>query len=162
MRKVYRLKHVPTGLYWVKKSYGRLSENGTVFATATNSFSGLGPNSGVYLRIMDDKFIQQHLDVLKRVGELEEVPETKWDMKTCKFIPTGKSHFAWHMTSKVSDFEKEFVTLGLETPEPSVDDKQELIEKVTRACWDQMLSISKDLMPYEDLLKHVKNQLNIG
>ncbi len=159
--KAYRLKHIPTGLYWVKKSYGRLSDTGTLFTTAANSFNGLGPDSSVPLYILQDKFIRQHLDVFERVGELEEIPETEWDMKIGKFIPTGKSHFQWHMTSKVSDFEKEYVTLDPEVPEPPVSEKDsDLVEQVTRICWNQMFSISKDLMPYEDLLKRVKNQLD--
>lgn len=157
--KAYRLKHIPTGLYWVKKSYG-LSDIGTVFATAANSFNGLGPDSSVPLTILNDKFIRRRLDVFEKVGELEEVPETVWDIKSCKNIPTGKTYFNWHMISKVSDFEKEYVTLEPDTPEPSADNN-DLIEQVTRACWDQMFSIQKDLMPYEDLLKRVKNQLNI-
>ena len=145
----------------MKKSYGRLSENGTVFATGTNSFSGLGPDSTVHLCITEDKSIKQHLDIFKRVGELREHPETKWDGKICKVITTGKTHMSWHMTSKVSDFEKEYVTLDPELPESSVNGKNmDLIEQVTHICWDQMFSISKDLMPYEDLLEHVKNQLN--
>ena len=167
--KAYRLKHIPTGLYWVKKSYG-LSDIGTLFTTAANSFNGLGPDSSVPLAIVNDKFIRQHRDVFERVGELEEVPIMEWDIIAGKFIPTGKSHLSWHMISKVSDFEKEYVTLEPGVPEPSViqnskeiidDVTRVLVERVTRACWDQMFSISKDLMPYEDLLKRVKNQLNI-
>ncbi len=170
MRKVYRLKHKPTGLYWVKKSYGRLSDTGTVFSTATNSFSGLGPSASISLRISDDKFIQQHRDIFERVGVLEEIPTAKWDGEKCKMVPTGKTHLFWHMSAKVSDFEKEYATLNPKTSEPSVvQDNKEiiddvtrvLVERVTRACWDQMFSISKDLMPYEDLLERVKNQLNI-
>ena len=132
MRKAYRLKHIPTGLYWVKKSYGRLSENGSLFLTGSNSFNGLGPESTIRLCITGDKFIRQHLDVFKRVGVLDEHPESKWDSKAYKFVLTGKTHLSWHMISKVSDFEKEYVTLEPEIPESSVTkEKQDLIEQVT-------------------------------
>jgi len=157
MKKVYRLKHVPTGLYWVKRSYGRLSENGTVFATATNSFSGLGPKSTIRLCITDDKFIRQHLDVFKRVGKLDEVPESKWDMKTRTFIPTGKTHLSWHMTSKVSDFEKEYTTLGAEVPEPTADDNQKLIEKIADICWNHR--VNPDIETFDEWLNLIQDEL---
>jgi len=148
MKKAYRLKHVPTGLYWVKKSYGRLSETGTVFTTAANSFNGLGSKSTIRLCVTDDRFIQKHLDVFERVGKLDEVPESKWDMKTRTFIPTGKTHLSWHMISKVSDFEKEYVTL---------DPEQELIEKVVRICYDQ--PVEWGMISYDVLLNDVKTKL---
>lgn len=170
MRKVYRLKHVPTGLYWVKKGYGRLSENGSLFSTGSNSFNGMSPEHIIILRINDDKFIQKHMDVFRHVGELMEQPELKWNMKIGKMVPTGRKCFTWSMTSKVSDFVKEFETTETEVSEPSVvqnnkeiidDVTRVLVERVTRACWDQMSTISKDLMSYEDLLERVKIQLNI-
>ena len=64
MRKAYRLKHKPTGLYWAKKIHKRPS---------------------------DDRIIRRHLDVLSKVGVLEAHPERKWDPKTCGFYNTGKS-----------------------------------------------------------------------
>lgn len=170
MRKVYRLKHVPTGLYWVKKGYGRLSENGSLFSTGSNSFNGMSPEHTISLNINDDKFIQKHMDVFNHVGELCEHTELKWDMKIGKMVPTGKTYFTWSMTSKVSDFVKEFVTSKTDISEPSVvqnnkeiidDVTRVIVERVTRVCWDQMFTISKDLMSYEDLLERVKSQLNI-
>jgi hypothetical protein len=154
----------------VKRSYGRLSDTGTVFTTASNSFNGCSPDDTINLKINDNKFIRKYLDVFKRVGKLREHPETRWDGNVCKVIRTGKTYFTWCMTTKVGDFVKEYVTLGSDTPEPSVvQDNKEiiddvtrvLVERVTRACWDQMFNVSKDLMSYEDLLKRVKNQLNI-
>lgn len=157
MRKVYRLKHVPTGLYWVKKSYGRLSENGTVFATGTNSFSGLSPESTICLCVTDDKFIRKHLDVFKRVGKLKEHPETKWDGKLCKCIDTGKTYFTWHMTTKVSDFEKEYVTLEPSTPESTVDRDQELIEKIADICWNHR--VNPDIETFDEWLNLIHDEL---
>ena len=157
MRKVYRLKHIPTGLYWVKKSYGRLSENGTVFSTGSNSFNGLSPEATISLCITDEKFIQKHMDVFKQVGKLREHPETKWDRKTCKMIPTGKTYFTWHMTSKVSDFEKEFVTLEPEVPEPSVDDKQKLIKKVADICWNHR--VNPDIETFDEWMNLIQDEL---
>ena len=110
------------------------------------------------------------MDVFNHVGVLCEHPQLKWDMKIGKMVLTSKTYFTWSMTSKVSDFVKEFVSLELESPEPSVvqnnkeiidDVTRVIVERVTRACWDQMSTISKDLMSYEDLLEHVRNQLNI-
>ena len=164
MKKVYRLKHIPTGFYWVKKSYGRLSENGTVFSTGCNSFSGLSQDDTIRLCITDGKFLRNHMDVFKRVGELKEHPREKWDMKTYKMIPTGESYFTWYMTSKVSDFEKEFVTLEPETPEPSVVqgnkeiiDKQELIHKIADICWNHR--VNPDIETFDEWMNLIQDEL---
>lgn len=154
----------------MKKGYGCLSENGSLFSTGSNSFNGMSPEHTISLNINDDKFIQKHMDVFRHVGELWEHPELKWDMKIGKMIPTGKTCFTWSMTSNVSDFVKEFVTAETEVSEPSVvqnnkeiidDVARVLVERVTRAYWNQMSTISTDLMSYEDLLGRVKTQLNI-
>lgn len=109
MRKAYRLKHKPTGLYWAKKSHKRLSETGSVYTSGMNSFSGLSPEHMVEVKLSDDRIIRRHLDVLSKVGVLEVHPERKWDPKTCGFYNTGKSLYTWHMKPTVSGFEKEFV-----------------------------------------------------
>lgn len=161
MRKAYRLKHVPTGLYWAKKSYGHLSETGSVYTSNNHAFSGLSSDVTVNVYV-DDRVARKHLDVLTTVGTLRVRPVEKWDGLTRKFIPTGKTNMTWVMESKVSDFEKEYISMEPmnQKSESSVDDKQELIEQVTRICWDQMFSIQKNMMSYEDLLERVKNQLN--
>lgn len=157
MEKVYRLKHIPTGLYWVKRSYGRLSDTGTVFTTASNSFNGCSPDDTVNLKIIDDKFIRQHLNIFKRVGELKEHPETMWDGNVCKVIRTGKTYFTWSMTSKVEDFVKEFVTLDSEAPESTVEDKQELIKKVADICWNHR--VNPDIETFDEWMNLIQNEL---
>lgn len=172
MRKVYRLKHIPTGLYWVKKSYNHLSENGSMYTSGNHALSGLSPDRTIDVHVNDDRVVRKYLNVLSTIGEIRERPIEKWDPVKRICVPTGKTCMTWCMKSKVSDFKKEYLDVHPMSTEsePSViqnnkeiidDVTRVLVERVTRACWDQMFTISKDLMPYEDLLQRVKNQLNI-
>ena len=156
MRRVYRLKHVPTGLYWVKKSY-HLSDTGTLFTTGANSFCGLKPNYELDLRITDDKLINKYWDVLSRVGELKKHPKTIWDSKAFKFVQTNESYYTWYMKSKVSDFEKEFVTLESEVPESSIDTNQELIKKIADICWNHR--VNPDIETFDEWLNLIQDEL---
>lgn len=157
MRKIYRLKHIPTGLYWVKRRYMHLSENGTVFSTGSNSFNGLSPEHTIYLNVTDKKFIQKHLDIFKRVGELKEHPESKWDMKIGEMIPTGKTYFTWHMMSKVSDFEKEYVTINADETEKSTNTNQELVRRVADICWNHR--VNPDIETFDEWLNLIQDEL---
>lgn len=157
MRRIYRLKHVPTGLYWVKRSYGKLSENGTLFSTGCNSFSGMSPGRAISLRITNDKFIKKHIDIFRHVGELREHPELKWDEKIHKRIPTGKTCFTWYMGSKVSDFVKEFVVVKPKVSESSTDSNRELIEKIASIYWNHRTD--PDIENYEEWLNLIQDEL---
>lgn len=107
MRKIYKLKHKPTGLYYVKSGYGHLSDKGSIYTTGVNSLSGRERDK-LYLCITDQKLIKEHLDVLQRVGKLEIDNDFKtwnWRKRTHETI----TFYRWSITACTSDFEKEIV-----------------------------------------------------
>ena len=104
MRKVYRLKHVPTGLYWVKKGYGRLSENGSLFSTGSNSFNGMSPEHTISLNINDDKFpfwIIFEGDITRDPCRVREI--TYW------FDQFVENYFFWRDTTNPDPLIEHFV-----------------------------------------------------
>lgn len=109
MRKLYKLKHKLTGLYYTK-SCGHISDKGSIYSSPVHSLSGRKPNDEIELYAIDSKWIKHKLDILKNVGKLEERPCEKWDIETQRIVQTGKTYFCWSMTTKVSDFEKEIIT----------------------------------------------------
>ena len=151
MRNAYRLKHKPTGLYWVKKSYNHLSETGSVFTSGVHSFSGLRPEHILVVRLSDDRMIRRHLDVLSKVGILETHPEQKWDSKNCRLYNTGKTLYSWHMKSTVADFEKEYVPLT------DVSKDQELIKKVADICWNHREN--PDIETFDEWMDLIQSEL---
>ena len=157
MRKIYRLKHIPTGLYWVKRGYGCLSENGSVFSSGCNSFCGMRPDYELDLRITDNKLINKYWDVLSKIGELNKHPKTVWDSKALKFVQTDENYYIWHMRSKVSDFEKEYVTVSTNKAEKSTDTNQELIKKIADICWNHR--VNPDIETFEEWLNLIQDEL---
>lgn len=107
MRKVYKLKHKPTGLFWIKSGYGHLSDKGSLFTTGTHSLSGRKPDEVVELHINDQKLIKKYIDILKNVGTLKKDNWLDWNVKEKRY--ESKEHWFWSMNSKVSDFEKEII-----------------------------------------------------
>ena len=93
----YRLKHKPTGLYYVKKSYGRLSERGSVYSTSQHS---LQHKCSVYITVSQE-LLEKYEDKLKAIEEADKL--------FSKPI-VGPSHLThWSMMCPVDQFEKEYL-----------------------------------------------------
>lgn len=108
MRKVYKLKHKPTGLFWIKSGYGHLSDKGSLYTTGTHSLSGRKPDEEVELHISDQKIIKKNMAVLQTVGILEKIPNARvWNPRLK--MDVFETRYYWHMKSPVSDFEKEII-----------------------------------------------------
>jgi len=106
-RTIYKLKHKPTGLYYVKTGYDHISDKGTIYSTGCNSLSG--QTTKVYLRTNDQELINKHLDVFQKVGELKVEHNRKvYNFRKSK-EEVIENWYSWKMESPVSDFEKEIV-----------------------------------------------------
>ena len=107
MRKVYKLKHKPTGLYFIKSGYGHLSDKGSVYTTGVNSLSGR-QGEMIDLYVSDQKIIKKNMAVLQTVGILETIPHARvWNSRL--EMDVFETRYYWHMKSPVSDFEKEII-----------------------------------------------------
>lgn len=122
MRIIYKLKHKPTGLYYVKSGYSHISENGSVYSTGNNA---LNCKNRIYLTTNDQKLIKRHLDVFKSVGELK-IQENYKIYNYHKSVHEYVTWYSWSMMSPVSDFEKEVITT--EKPVDLAETVQELRE----------------------------------
>ena len=122
MRTIYKLKHKPTGLYYVKSGYSHISETGTVYANGCHSLCG---QEHVYLKTNDQKLIKKYLDVFKSVGELK-IQENYKIYNYHKSVHEYVTWYSWSMMSPVSDFEKEVIV----TEEKPKSDIAQITENV--------------------------------
>ena len=105
-RTIYKLKHKPTGLYYVKTGYDHISDKGTIYSTGCDSLNCV---SQVFLHTSDQNLIKKHLDVFQKVGKLEITPNRKiYNFRKSK-EEVIENWYSWKMESPVSDFEKEIV-----------------------------------------------------
>lgn len=107
MRTIYKLKHKPTGLYYVKSGYSHISETGTVYSTGNNV---LNCKNRIYLTTNNQELIKKHLDVFKSVGELK-IQENYRRYNYHKNEYEIVTWYSWSMMSPDSDFEKEIITV---------------------------------------------------
>lgn len=113
-RKIYKLKHKPTGLYYVKTGYEHISEKGTVYSTGCNSLSS---ETIVHMKTDNQDLIKRHLDVFEKVGQLKiEHNRQIYNFKTSKY-ETVENWYVWSMDSPVGDFEKEILTTDCMSPQ---------------------------------------------
>jgi hypothetical protein len=114
-RKIYKLKHKPTGLYWTK-SYGHISDKGSIYSTGINGLVGFSDKYPADLHTTDQKLILRHLDMFSRVGTLTKDEHFKqWNYKKQQYEEI--TFYRWSMKAVPGDYEKEFIG----EDEPKVD-----------------------------------------
>ena len=98
----YRLKHIPTGLYYQPSKGGRnqknnLSETGKIYSSNNNIISySSGSDTEIRLRVTSKKLLKKYLN-------FEMIGDPVYSKSNPEVI------ISWSMRSPFTDFEKEYI-----------------------------------------------------
>lgn len=105
---LYRIKHKPTGLYYVPGPYSNLNWKGKIYTGGNNVINWAnGLSSNVNLKILNRNTLLENMNILA------DPKKSKGEMKAYLEFPEGKAKMKWVCSAPVEDFEMETVFLKM-------------------------------------------------